>query len=200
MRRCCPDFTLIEADGLLAIETARIRVEIKLEGFHCRWSQRDATGWRPMAEDRPTQAYDFGWWDGKVRHYVARQAGERYFGLGESAGAMDRAGRRFRLIGVDPMGYDAESSDPLYKSIPYVLVADADGACHGAFYDMMAETSFDFGREHDNYHGPYRYIVAEHGDLDLYMIAGPDPATVTRRFTWLTGRPALMPRWATGYS
>jgi alpha-glucosidase len=32
------------------------------------------------------------------------------------------------------------------------------------------------------------------------MIAGPDAAEVTRRFTWLTGRPALMPGWALGYS
>jgi alpha-glucosidase len=37
---------------------------------------------------------------------------------------------------------------------------------------------------------------AESGDLDYYMIAGPDAREVTRRYTWLTGRPALMPRWA----
>ena len=29
---------------------------------------------------------------------------------------------------------------------------------------------------------------------------GTDPRAVTRRFTWLTGRPALMPRWTLGYS
>ena len=196
----CPDFTIDEADGVLRIETARIRLEIVLAGFHCTWSQRQDDGWRLMAADRPTQSYDFGWWDGKVRHYVARRPGERYFGLGECAGAMDRAGRRLRLLGLDPMGYDAELSDPLYKSIPYILVADGEGACHGAFYDTMAEASFDFGREHDNYHVPYRYMMAESGDLDLYMIAGPDAAAVTRRLTWLTGRPALMPRWAIGYS
>jgi alpha-glucosidase len=98
------------------------------------------------------------------------------------------------------MGYDAETSDPQYKSIPYVLVADEAGRCHGAFYDTVADVAFDFGRELDNYHGFYRHIVADHGDVDLWMIAGPDPLAVTRRFTWLTGRPALMPRWSLGYS
>jgi len=64
----------------------------------------------------------------------------------------------------------------------------------------MSDVTFDLGCELDNYHGSYRYMVADSGDLDLYVIAGPDPAAVTRRFTWLTGEPALMPRWALGYS
>ncbi len=113
---------------------------------------------------------------------------------------MDKAGRRFRLTNLDPMGYDAESSDPLYKSIPYLLVADENNLCHGAFYDIMGDVTVDLGQELDNYHGLYRSVVAESGDLDLYMIAGPDALAVTRRFTWMTGRPAMMPRWSIGYS
>jgi alpha-glucosidase len=81
--------------------------------------------WQLTAQDRPTQAYNFGWWDDGVYHYVTRQSGERYYALGEKAGAMDRAGRRFRLTNLDPMGYDAGANDPLYKSIPYVLVVNA---------------------------------------------------------------------------
>jgi alpha-glucosidase len=196
----CPDFTLTETDGQVRIETTRLRLEITLAGFHCRWFQREGADWRMIAQDRPTQAYDFGWWDGKVHHYVARQPGERYYGIGERSGAMDRTGRRFRLANIDAMGYDAARTDPLYKSIPYLLVADATGACHGAFYDTMADGFIDLGLELDNYHGPYCHFCADAGDLDLYMIAGPDPLTVTKRFTWLTGKPALMPRWSLGYS
>ena len=197
----CPEFALDEGERSLTLATAKVRCTIQLHGFHCRWEHRGADGaWRPMAQDRPTQAYDFGWWDGKVRHYLSRNKGERYYGLGEASGGTDRAMRRFRLLGLDPMGYDAELSDPLYKSIPYVLVADGEGVAHGCFYDTMADASFDFGREHDNYHEAYRYITAESGDLDLYMIAGPEALAVTKRFTWLTGRPALMPRWSVGYS
>ena len=40
------------------------------------------------------------------------------------------------------MGYDAAHSDPLYKSIPYLLVADAEGRCHGTFYDTVADVTF----------------------------------------------------------
>ncbi|WP_374589353.1 TIM-barrel domain-containing protein [Novosphingobium sp.] len=195
-----PDFTLTETDSTITIETTRLRVEIARRGLLCTWWQSSGDGWRLIMRDRPTQAYNFGWWDDGVYHYLTRQEGERYFGLGERAGAMDRAGRRFRLTNLDPMGYDAAESDPLYKSIPYVLTVDNTGAAHGLFYDTTADPVFDFGHEHDNYHPHYRYVRAESGDLDYYVIAGPDAGEVTKRFTWLTGRPALQPRWAVGYS
>lgn len=196
----CPEPRVEEGDGTLVVATARIRVTIALHSLHCRWEQHDGATWQPMAADRPTQAYDFGWWDGRAHHYLERRAGDRHYALGERAGAMDRTGRRFNLTSLDPMGYDAEHSDPLYKSIPYVLVADAASRCHGEFHDTLARVTYDFGRELDNYHGPYRHIVADHGDVDLWMIAGPDPLAVTKRFTWLSGRPALMPAWSLGYS
>ncbi len=196
----CPDFRCDTTADALVIETARIRVTVRLHGLHCRWEQRGEDGWHAMAADRPTQAYDFGWWDGRAHHYVARSPDERFYGLGDRTGDTDRAGRRFRLTNVDPMGFDAETSDPLYKSMPYLLVADAAGRCHGAFYDSVADITVDLGRELDNYHGLYRHVVADAGDLDLWMIAGPDPLAVTRRLTWLTGRPAMMPRWSLGYS
>lgn len=198
----CPPYRLETSESALTIETARLRVRIALHGLRCRWEQRGGPDedWHLIAADRPTQAYDFGWWDGRTHHYAARRPGERFYGLGDRAGDADRAGRRFRLTNLDPMGFDAETSDPLYKSIPYLLIADEQGRCHGAFYDSSTDLTFDLGQELDNYHGLYRHMVAEAGDLDLWMIAGPDPLTVTRRFTWLTGRPALMPRWSLGYS
>ncbi|MEP6784439.1 MAG: TIM-barrel domain-containing protein [Sphingomonadales bacterium] len=196
----CPPPRLDVDDTTLVVTTAKLRVTVRFHGLHCTWEQRVGDDWQLMATDRPTQAYDFGWWDGRAHHYSVRRSGERFYGLGDRSGDCNRAGRSFRLTNLDAMGYDAEHSDPLYKSIPYILVADAEGRCHGAFYDTMAEVAFDFGRELDNYHGHYRHVVADAGDLDLWMIAGPDPLAVTRRFTWLTGRPAMMPRWSLGYS
>jgi len=195
-----PAYTVADEGARIVIATPLLRLTIASEGLLCTWHQAGPDGWQPMAEDRPTQAYNFGWWDEAVYHYVRRRPGERYYGLGERSGNMDRAGRRLRLTNLDAMGYDAELDDPLYKSIPWVLVVNAQGAAHGVFYDTLADPVFDFGHEHSNYHPHYRYMRAESGDLDYYMIAGPDAGAVARRFTWLTGRPALMPRWAVGYS
>jgi alpha-glucosidase len=195
-----PPFDLAETDTAITITTSRLRLSIRRQGFICRWEQREGDGWRRISQDRPTQAHNFGWWDDAVYHYVRRQPGERYHGLGERGGPMDRAGQRWRMTSLDPMGYDAEITDPLYKTIPFLLVVDAENAAHGVFYDNTHDMVFDLGREHDNYHPHYRYIRAESGDLDYWLIAGPDAGAVTRRFTWLTGRPALMPRWAVDYS
>ncbi len=195
-----PTFDLAEDDKGLTITTERLRLQIDWENLRCRWSQRDWDEWRSVAADRPTQAYDFGWWDGRVRHYLKRSDGEAYYGLGERSGPMNRAGRRYRLTNLDSMGYDAETSDPLYKHIPFYLTRTGEGGAFGLFYDTLSDCEFDFGCERDNYHGLYRGFVADHGDLDYYVIAGPAPLDVTRRFTWLTGKPARMPDWSLAYS
>ncbi len=199
----CPDFQLAEDDRTLTLETAQLRLSVALEGFFCRWEMRDrASAWREIARDRPTQAYDFDYWDGRPRHHLRRTPGERYVGLGERAGPMDRSGALYRLNNVDAMGYDAASSDPLYKHIPFYITLGADDPARafGLFYDTLADCAFDFGRERSNYHGLYRSFAAEAGDLDYYVIAGPEVLDVTRRFTWLTGRPIFTPRWGLGYS
>ncbi len=199
-----PAFELTQDASQLTITTGAIRLGIALEGFFCRWESRHHGEWKATAVDRTTQSYNFGWWDQRVYHYLQRDRGEAYYGLGERAGDANRAGQRYRLCNLDPMGYDARSTDPLYKHIPFYITRKGGeydtGLCFGLFYDTLSDCSFDMGREMDNYHGHYRYFVADHGDLDLYYIAGDDPAAITRRYTWLTGRPIFAPRYALGYS
>jgi len=196
-----PSFDLTEADGNLTVATGRLRLTVKLEGLFCRWESRVGGEWRPVAADRETQAHNFGWWDDRVYHYLKREPDEMYFGLGERAGTANRAGQSYRMTNFDAMGYSARTTDPLYKHIPFYTVwKTSTKTSLGFFYDTWADCTFDMGRELDNYHGHYRCFVADAGDLDYYVIGGERPMDITRRFTWLTGRPALMPRWSLGYS
>jgi alpha-glucosidase len=207
-----PPYTLEQVDGHVILSTAQVRLTIRLAGLHCQWQSRRGDRWIATARDRTTQAYDFGWWDGRVHHYLQRTPGESYYGLGERAGEANRAGQRYRMCNLDPMGYSARSTDPLYKHVTFHITRldDAGPAasanpptqatCYGLYYDTLSDCTFDMGREMDNYHGHYRHFVAEHGDLDLYYIAGDEPAAITRRYTWLTGRPIFPPRLALGYS
>jgi len=189
----------------VVIETACIRLTVARDGGFCSWAIRDGGqdgAWRHVLSDRKTQAYNFGWWDSRVYHYVERQRGEMYVGLGERAGSLDRAGQRYEMRNIDAMGYSARGTDPLYKHIPFYVTWQPETATgFGLFYDTLADCRFDMGRELDNYHGHYRHFVAEHGDLDYYFIASAGtPLHAVRRFTWLTGRPAWMPKWGLGYS
>ncbi|MFM0130426.1 glycoside hydrolase family 31 protein [Paraburkholderia sediminicola] len=197
-----PPFALSSDAGHVVIETARIRLTVTLDGGFCAWDILHDSSWHRVMSDRKTQAYNFGWWDGRVYHYIERRKDEMYVGLGERAGSLNRADQSYEMRNIDAMGYSARTTDPLYKHIPFYVTWQPESATgFGLFYDTLADCRFDMGRELDNYHGHYRHFVAEHGDLDYYFIASAGtPLHAVRRFTWLTGRPAWMPKWGLGYS
>ena len=192
-----PQFELREHGGVVSIATGAMAVRVELEPFRLSWSYGDVT----FAADRPTQPYTWSERSGAIRHAMARSEGEQYFGLGDKTGPLDKHGRRLRTVALDALGYDGESSDPLYKHWPFVIIRDpAKGIAFGQFYDTFAPTTFDLGCEHDNYHGFYRYAEIEDGDLDYYVFPGPRVRDVVRKFTELNGRMAFGPRWSLGYA
>jgi alpha-glucosidase len=196
-----PQAEITEQAKRLRIATSRVRLTVQLQGFFCQWEVMQEGRWQPAAADRSTQSYNFGWWDERVYHYLRREPDEMYFGLGERAGDLNRCGQSYRLTNIDAMGYNARTTDPLYKHIPFYLTWKKQSKVpFGLFYDTVSDCTFDMGRELDNYHGFYRYFVADYGDLDYYFIAGATLREIVRRFTWLTGRPAFSPKWGLGYS
>jgi alpha-glucosidase len=120
---------------------------------------------------------------------------EHYFGLGERTGMLDKRGRRHTFWNTDRYEEQGPGTDELYKSIPFYLAMDATGRCHGVYLNNTHRTVFDLTDER----GEHLAIEADAGELDQYVIAGPQPADVVERYTTLTGRMPLPPRWALGY-
>jgi alpha-glucosidase len=197
-----PNFKYNQGEETFIIETKKIKAVINLNGFKISWFAKKDGEWINIANDRKTQSYNLKESLGKgVFHYLERRLEEQYFGLGEKSGKIDRYGRRYRMLSVDPMGYDAETTDPLYKHIPFYITRNSDNACsYGLFYDNLSTSIFEMGSELDNYHGYYRYYQAEAGDLDYYMILGPSIKDVVEKFSWLTGKTIFQPKWCIGYS
>lgn len=154
---------------------------------------------RSVLKERTTGALAFGRKDNRLWHFLQLKEHSRFYGLGERTGEMDRRGRSFELRNVDPMGYDARTSDPLYKHIPFYIEQHSHGFV-GVFYDNYANARLNFGEEIDNYHGPFTSYRAEDGDFDLYLLVAPTLLEVTSTFSRLTGRTYLPPRWSLGYS
>ena len=73
--------------------------------------------------------------------------------------------------------------------------AEAPGGAYGLFLDNSWRSSFDFGHRDEN----LLAISADDGPIDYYLIAGPTVADVVRRYTDLTGKAPLPPRWALGF-
>lgn len=123
---------------------------------------------------------------------------EQVYGFGEKTGRLNKrgmglGGHQYTMWNTDTYGYDS-SVDPIYVSVPFYLVL-REGRAHGVFLDNSHRTSFDVGREA---RGRLSF-GAEGGELDYYFIQGPDAKAVISRYTALTGRMPLPPRWALGY-
>ena len=132
-------------------------------------------------------------WDGQRAHVWKKMpADENYYGLGDKAGPMNRRNRAFTNWNIDAYGWQ-ESTDPLYKTIPF-YVALRKGRAHGIFVDSTWRTAFDFGKEGREFSS----FGSEGGDLDYYFIDGPEPRAVVQRYAELTeflaGRRLRLPR------
>jgi alpha-glucosidase len=195
-----PGFQFDKKEGSYEITTPKLRLVLDANSLKARWFAPGES--KPFAEDRTTQNINVnGELGDGVFHYMMRNTEDMYFGLGEKAGDTNRYGKSYKMMSVDPMGYDAETTDPLYKHIPfYITKMPRKNAFYGMFYDNLSTSIFDMGKEMDNYHGYYRKYQAESGDLDYYMIYGPPLDSVVKTYTWLTGKTRMMPKWSIGYS
>jgi alpha-glucosidase len=118
---------------------------------------------------------------------------EHYFGLGDKTGPFDHRLEAFRMWNTDAYGWQ-ESTDPLYKSIPFYLSYRA-GVSLGVLIDNTWPCSFDFGKTLSD---TFQYR-AEGGSADLYLIYGPSAKHVLESYAWLTGPTPLPPLWALGF-
>ena len=80
---------------------------------------------------------------------------------------------------LDAMGYNAVSTDPLYKHIPFTITR-RDDISFGLFYDNLSSCWLDLGNEIDNYHTAYRRWQAEAGDIDYYLFTGERVLDITK--------------------
>jgi alpha-glucosidase len=133
-------------------------------------------------------------WNGKRVHVWKKMpADENYYGLGDKAGPMNRRNRSFTNWNTDEFGWQ-ESSDPLYKTIPF-FIGLQKGLAYGVFFDNTYRSVFDFGKESPGYFS----FGAEGGELNYYFIAGPEPKKIVEEYTAMTGRTPLPPLWTLGY-
>jgi len=151
---------------------------------------QDAAGSVLLADE---DSLPMAWDANRVHVWKKMPADENYYGLGDKAGPMNRRNRAFTMWNTDEYGWQ-ESSDPLYKTIPF-FIGLRKGSAYGVFFDNTYRSSFDFGKESPDYFS----FGAEGGELNYYFLAGPEPKKVVEEFVDLTGHTPLPPLWALGY-
>lgn len=120
-------------------------------------------------------------------------AEEHFYGMGEKASLLDKRRGYFQMWNTDFSKYPPDQ-DPIYQDIPFYIGLN-HGKAYGLFWDNSFKTHWDFGHtgeEHVN-------MAAEGGEINYYFFQGPQMSKVVNRYTELTGRMPMPPRWALGH-
>lgn len=127
------------------------------------------------------------------RHRFKLQRDVKVFGLGERAFGLNLYGRSLWLWNCDPGGSYGFGEDPLYICVPQWIVWNKR-CSYLVFYDNCARGKTSFGAADPD----VIEVKFEGGREVFYFIVGDLP-TLLMRYTWLTGRPPMPPKWALGY-
>jgi len=177
-----------EADATLRLSTSAVNIAVNLRPCRIAWHAPD--GGLLAADD---QGLGMGRMGDTVLMHRAIHEGERFIGLGEKTGPIDRRGQAFTHWNTDHFGYP-EQADPIYLSTPFFMSV-MGGRVSGLFLNNSHRSTFNFGASNDR----CAIIQAEGGLLDQFFIAGADPSSIISSYTWLTGRQPLPPKWSLGY-
>jgi alpha-glucosidase len=153
-----------------------------------RLTVSDLSGHVLQQDERPLEYHG-----ASFRLYKTMAAAEHFFGLGDKPGPLDRRGQAFTDWNTDAFGWQ-ESTDPIYKSIPFFLSWN-QGRVLGVLFDNTWRASFDFGKESSSTYS----FGAPDGPVDYYLLYGPGPKQVVEEYAWLTGPTPIPPLWSLGY-
>jgi len=142
-------------------------------------------------QDEP--GFSTSWVGEEVTCYKTLMPGERFIGLGEKNGNLDRAGSGYTNWNSDVYGYLVDQ-DPLYSTIPFYI-----GIHHhlnyGVFLDNTYQSDFNFGASNNRFSS----FGARGGEMNYYFIYHKNLADIITSYTALTGRMKLPPVWSLGY-
>ncbi|CAN5368619.1 glycoside hydrolase family 31 protein [soil metagenome] len=133
------------------------------------------------------------WIGEQVTTYKALRKDERFIGLGEKTGPLDRKGHGYQNWNTDSYGYHS-GQDPLYCSMPFYIGLHND-LQYGIFFDNSHKSFFNFGASNNRFSS----FSADSGEMNYYFIGGNSVPEIVKNYTWLTGRTPLPPKWSLGY-
>ncbi len=183
-----PSFDLQEDSAQLTLSTSRVRLVIKRSPV--RFIFTDLNG-NVINED--DAGLGTAWIGDQVTTYKKLQEGERFVGLGEKTGPLDRKGSGYQNWNTDSYAYHS-GQDPLYCSTPFYIGIHHE-MTYGIFFDNTHKTFFNFGASNNRFSS----FSADAGEMNYYFIHGNSVAEVIQNYTWLTGRMELPPLWSIAY-
>lgn len=181
-------FEVTDSDHVIIIRTRRV---VMLMGKDVLSFHFQDTQGRTINQDE--EGFATSWIGEQVTTYKKLQEGERFIGLGEKTGPLDRRGSGYVNWNTDNFGYTS-GSDPLYCSTPF-FIGIHHHLVYGIFFDNSHKTHFNFGASNDRFSS----FSADTGEMNYYFMHAPTVQEIIEHYTFLTGRMEMPPLWSIGY-
>lgn len=179
---------IFESETSFWFADSQIRVQVEKYPLRISIYSNDGT---LLSADDP--AFGTSWIGNEITTYKTLQPGERFLGLGEKTGPLDRRGKSYVNWNTDNFAYGSES-DPLYLSTPFYLGLHSEKV-YGIFFDNSHKTRFNFGSSNNR----FSFFQAENGEMDYFFFHSTSVAGILENYTHLTGRNYLPPIWSLGF-
>ena len=184
-------FSVDASDPLVVVKTSSITAEVELRP-DLRITFKDANG-TVINEDLPGKELGMTLTGNKITVYKRLQGDERFIGMGEQLGNLDRRGSVVTLKNTDYYRYD-DPKVPMYVSIPFFMGLH-HGKVYGLFFNNSYRSVFNFGVSNRR----FASFSFDGGALDEFFIFDASVRKILEHYTSLTGRMPLPPRWSLGY-
>lgn len=185
------DINIIDKKNSIQLSTAAIEMEIEKEpAFRVIFKNKKGVS---INEDVSGQGFGTTFIGNKISIYKKLQVGERFVGLGEALGNLDRRGTGITLNNTDNYKY----GDPrvsMYSSIPFYIGMHHD-LLYGMFYNNSYKSFFNFGLSTPD----FTSVNIDGGDCDYFFIYDTTVGKIIEHYTSLTGHIQLPPLWSLGY-
>jgi alpha-glucosidase len=145
-----------------------------------------------ISADNPD--FSISWQGTKVSCYKKMFPDEKFIGLGEKTGPLNRRGNAYVNWNTDIPAYSYRQ-DPLYVTIPF-YIGIHDKVVYGIFFDNSYRSNFNFGASTDD---GFSSFSADDGEMKYYFFGAKTIPGIIRDYTRLTGRMKLPPYWSLGY-
>ena len=185
------DITVQDKGAIISLSTNAIDVEIeKLPAFRVIFKNKNG---KVINEDVKGDGFGTTFIGDKVGVYKKLQNGERFVGMGEALGNLDKKGTGITFNNTDTYKY----GDPrlsMYVSVPFYIGIHHQEV-YGMFYNNSYKSFFNFGLSTPD----FTFVNMEGGDADYFFMYDESVGKIIEHYTSLTGRIQLPPAWGIGY-
>ncbi len=193
-----PDFSLEEEECFLVAKTRRLTLRLRKAPWEMTVALDGETLTREQIKDHNVdqkyKAIPIGFTtgeDGRIINAFETMylySDECFYGFGEKFNTFNKRGQTVTVWQRDAQ---STNSDISYKGMPYFMSSSG----YSILMNTFTRTHFNTGATS----GVSYTMETEDPYLDYYMFCNRDPKDLIRDYTALSGRSAMIPRWAFGF-